>query len=102
MAATAMGEDVHRGTIRDAWRVTRAGRLVFADTTRVSGAVAHALDRGATLDGTRATAMLVYVAPDAGQRLDEVRALLGARLEHRRRQQLERYTARARCSPRWP
>ena len=74
---TAMGEDVHRGSIRDAWRVTRAGRLIFADTTRASGAVAHALDRGATLDGTRATAMLVYVAPDAGQRLDEVRALLG-------------------------
>ena len=36
---TAMGEDVRRGRIRDAWRVTRAGRLVFADTTRASGAV---------------------------------------------------------------
>jgi urease accessory protein len=73
---TAMGEDVRRGAIRDAWRVHRDGRLVFADTTRVTGAVADALDRDATLDGARATAMLIYVAPDAGQQLDAVRTLL--------------------------
>ena len=74
---TAMGEDVHRGTIRDAWRVTRAGRLVFADTTRVGGAaVCDTLDRSATLDGARATGMLLYVAPDAEQQLDGVRTLL--------------------------
>ena len=73
---TAMGEDVRRGSIRDAWRVRRDGRLVFADTTRAGGAVADALDRGATLDGARATAMLIYVAPDADQQLGMVRALL--------------------------
>lgn len=73
---TAMGEDVRRGSIRDAWRVRRDGCLVFADTTRVSGAIADVLGRGATLDGARATAMLLYVAPDARARLDEVRALL--------------------------
>ncbi|MBX9590407.1 MAG: urease accessory protein UreD [Hyphomonadaceae bacterium] len=73
---TAMGEDVRRGAIRDAWRVTRDGRLVFADATRVMGAVADALDRTATLDGARATAMVLYVASDAPARLDEIRALL--------------------------
>jgi len=73
---TAMGEDVRRGAIRDAWRVSRDGRLVFADTTRAGGAVADALDRSATLDGARAMAMLIYAAPDAQARLDEVRALL--------------------------
>ena len=73
---TAMGEDVRRGSIRDGWRVRRDGRLIFADTTRVSGAVADVLGRGATLDGARATAMLLYVAPDAQARLAEVRALL--------------------------
>jgi len=73
----AMGEAVSRGSIRDAWRVRRDGRLVLADTTRVSGAVADVLDRGATLDGARATAMLLYIAPDAEARLDEVRVLLG-------------------------
>jgi urease accessory protein len=73
---TAMGEDVRRGSIRDAWRVSRDGGLVFADTTRASGAIADALDRSATLDGARAMAMLLYAAPDAQARLDEVRALL--------------------------
>ncbi len=73
----AMGEDVLRGSIRDAWRVHRDGRLVFADTTRIGGGdVAGVLDRSATLDGARATAMLLYVAPDAHRHLDAVRAQL--------------------------
>jgi urease accessory protein len=72
----AMGEDVHQGAVRDSWRVRRDGRLVFADTFRVDGAVAGILDRGATLDGARAVAMLLWAAPDAAARLDEVRGLL--------------------------
>ena len=73
---TAMGEEVHAGSCHDTWRVRRSGKLIFADTTRVSGAVAQTLARAATLDGARAMAMLLYVAPDAASRLDEVRALL--------------------------
>ena len=72
----AMGEDVHSGAARDAWRVRRDGKLVFADTLLLDGPVADILDRRATLDGARATALLLYVAPDAASRLDEVRALL--------------------------
>src|SRR5262245_35649054 len=68
----AMGEDVRRGACRDAWRVHRGGRLVFADTFRVDGEVASVLRRGATLDGARATAVLLWVSPDAPARLDEV------------------------------
>jgi urease accessory protein len=74
---TAMGEDVHRGACRDSWRVRRDGRLVFADTFRVEGAIASVLDRRATLDGARAVAMLLWAAPDAAARLDEVREKLG-------------------------
>jgi urease accessory protein len=73
---SAMGEDVHHGTCRDAWRVRRDGRLAFADTFLVDGEVAGILDRAATLDGARATAMLLWASPDAPGRLDEVRALL--------------------------
>jgi urease accessory protein len=73
---TAMGEEVHAGACHDAWRVRRGGKLIFADTTRVSGTVAQTLAHAATLDGARAMAMLLYVAPDAAARLDEVRALL--------------------------
>jgi urease accessory protein len=72
----AMGEDVHRGSARDAWRLRRDGRLVFADIVLLDGPVADILDRGATLDGARATAMLLYAAPDAAAHLDEVRKLL--------------------------
>ncbi len=75
---SAMGEEVNRGVCRDSWRIRRDGRLVFADTFRVDGGVASILDRGATLDGARAVAMLLWVAPDAASRLDEVRGLLGA------------------------
>ncbi len=72
----AMGEDVRHGACRDSWRVRRDGRLVYADTFLVDGEVASVLDRGATLDGARAAAMLLWSAPDAADRLDEVRALL--------------------------
>jgi urease accessory protein len=72
----AMGEDVRIGACRDSWRVRRDGRLVFADTFLVDGDVASILDHGATLDGARVAAMLLWVAPDAAARLDEVRALL--------------------------
>ena len=72
----AMGEDVHQGACRDSWRVRRDGRLVYADTFLVDGEVASILDRGAMLDGARAAAMLLWVAPDSANRLDEVRALL--------------------------
>jgi urease accessory protein len=73
---SAMGEDVHRGACRDSWRVRRDGRLVFADTFRIDGAIASVLDRGATLGGARAMAMLLWAAPDSAARLDEVRAIL--------------------------
>jgi urease accessory protein len=73
----AMGEDVHRGAWRDVWRVRRDGRLVFADAFRASGPIADILDRGATLDGARAVGLLLYAAPDAPARLEEVRSRLG-------------------------
>jgi urease accessory protein len=72
----AMGEDVRGGACRDRWRVRRDGRLVFADTFRTDGPIAAILDRKATFDGARASAMLLYVAPDAAARLEEVRAAL--------------------------
>jgi urease accessory protein len=72
----AMGEDVHRGAVRDAWRVRRDGSLAWADTFRVEGAVAAAFDRPGTLAGARAAGMILYAAPDAATRLDQARALL--------------------------
>jgi urease accessory protein len=74
----AMGEDPHSGACRDAWRIRRGGKLVFADTFRLDGAIGATLDRRATLDGARATAMLIYAAPDAAARLDDARSRLAS------------------------
>jgi urease accessory protein len=72
----AMGEEVRHGLCRDAWRIRRDGALVFADTFRLSGGIAAALARPATLSGARAAAMLIYVAADAASRLGSVRSML--------------------------
>jgi urease accessory protein len=69
----AMGEKVAFGAVHDAWRVRRAGVLLFADTFRLEGAIAEILRHEATLRGARANALLLYVAADAVDRLDEVR-----------------------------
>jgi urease accessory protein len=73
---TAMGEDVVAGSVADHWRVRYGGRLIYADTLRLSGDVAAQLDRRATLAGARATASVLYVAEDAARRLDAVREVL--------------------------
>jgi urease accessory protein len=73
---SAMGEDVERGACRDSWRIRRGGRLAFADTFQAVGAISDVLDRPGTLQGARAVSTLLYVAPDAAKRIDEVRALL--------------------------
>ncbi|WP_375464947.1 urease accessory protein UreD [uncultured Methylobacterium sp.] len=74
----ARGEAVETGLLTDAWRVRRAGRLVYADTLRLDGAVAALLARSAIGGGARACATLVDFSPGAEERLDEVRALLAA------------------------
>lgn len=72
---TAMGETLTDAGLADRWRVRRDGRLVFADDVRLSGDVAATLARRASGGGARATATVLYVAPDAADRLDALRAL---------------------------
>lgn len=72
----AMGETVRHGLMRDKITVRRAGRLLFHDAVRLDGDMAAALDRAAVGGGARAMATVVYVAPDAPDRLDALRASL--------------------------
>lgn len=72
----AMGERVESGSVRDVWRIRRDGRLVFADALRLDGSIARMLDRPAVLDGGHATAVLIYAAPGAPGRVEEIRTLL--------------------------
>ena len=72
----AMAEAVREGFYEDRWRVSRGGRLVYADTLRLAGDIADRLRHPAVAAGGRAIATLLYVAPDASARLEEARAHL--------------------------
>jgi urease accessory protein len=73
---SARGEAMRHGLLNDAWRVTRDGRLVYADTLRLTGPVAALLDRPALGGGARAAATCLYAAADAESRVGEARSLL--------------------------
>ena len=63
---SAMGESVREGRLIDRWRVRRSGRLLFAETLRLEGAIARTLAEAAVTAGARAIAtVLVVPAGDA-------------------------------------
>jgi len=77
LGRTAMGEAARDVSIRDHWRVTRGGRVIFADALRLEGDSMAILAGRATGNGARALATLVLVAPDAEAHLERARAALG-------------------------
>jgi len=72
----AMGEETREGLFHDRIEIRREGALVFADATRLGGAIAAHLDAGPIAGGARALATLVFAAPDAERLLAPLRALL--------------------------
>jgi urease accessory protein len=73
----AMGETVREGQIVDRWRVRRDGGLVFAETTRLSGAIADKLAHPAINSGGAAIATVLLVPGDQSL-VDRLRAAAGA------------------------
>jgi urease accessory protein len=73
----AMGETVAEGRFRDSQRITRGGRLIYADESRLEGDIAALAARPTALVGNLAYATVLYVGPDATDRLDTLRTLLG-------------------------
>lgn len=71
----AMGETLQKAALSDQWRIRRGGRLAYADALRFN-APALQTQSAATLDGNRALATLLYIAPDAEARLSQARSLL--------------------------
>jgi urease accessory protein len=57
----AMGERVEEGAFTDGWRVRRGGRLVFAETVRLDGAIARRLAEPAVAAGGAAIATVLAV-----------------------------------------
>lgn len=75
---TAMGERVRDGWLRDLIRVRYGGALLLHDAIRLDGDIDGALRRPAIGGGACVIATLVYVAPDASDRLDAVRKALAS------------------------
>jgi urease accessory protein len=76
LGRAAMGETVREARFRDAWRLRRDGRLIWADALRLVGPVAEVAGRPAALGGGIAAATLVHAAPGAAARLEALRGLL--------------------------
>lgn len=70
----AMGEAMAQGLFADRWRLRRGGRLVYADSVRLDGAIADKLARPAVTAGGIAIAT-VLMAPGGEDQLAAVRAL---------------------------
>jgi urease accessory protein len=73
---TAMGETMKTGLLCDRWMIERDGAPIHADSFEVAGDVAELLARPSVLAGNAAMATLRYVAPDAEDRLSEMRDLV--------------------------
>ena len=70
---SAMGEAVEQGAFTDRWRVRRGGRLVFAETVRLDGAIARKLAEPAVAAAGAALAT-VLVIPGDQAKVDAVRS----------------------------
>jgi urease accessory protein len=69
----AMGEVIHALNLKDSWRIHRAGMLLHAEELILGPELPKSKS---TLAGAHAIATVIYMADDAEQRIDAVRALL--------------------------
>ena len=77
LGRAAMGEAVRDGFFSDQWRVRRGGRLIYADALRLNGDIQDVTKATASLGGATTCASLLYISPDAEDRIEAVRAALG-------------------------
>lgn len=71
---SGMGEAVEEGALSDRWRIRRGGRLIYAESVRLDGAIAQRLARTAVTKGGIAVAT-VLIAPGDDAVVEAVRAL---------------------------
>lgn len=76
---SAMAETMTAGHLRDVWRISRGGVLVYADTIQIAGNLHKQLARRAIGAGAGAMATILYVAPDAADRIEGARTVLAGR-----------------------
>ncbi|MEO0619761.1 MAG: urease accessory protein UreD [Pseudomonadota bacterium] len=78
LETTVFGRIAHDETLSccdldDQWRITRDGKLCAAEAVRFTGHLADALARPAIGNGAKVAATMLYIAPDAEDRLDATR-----------------------------
>jgi urease accessory protein len=61
---SGMGETVEQGALTDRWRVRRGGKLIYAETVRLDGAIAARLAEPAVAKGGVAIATVLIVPGD--------------------------------------
>jgi urease accessory protein len=74
----ARGERITAGHYIDRWRISREGRLVWADALTHTAAPEAALAHPAGFGGAAVAATLVVAGPEAARQLDVARAALAA------------------------
>ena len=72
----AMGEVLDTGLFQDQWRFHRDGKLVFAENILLRDETFRLLAAPAVAGGAQASLTLVYIAPDAEDRLVATRKVL--------------------------
>lgn len=76
LGRAAHGEEVVGGHIIDTWRVKKDGRLIWADTFRVTDEIFPHVRRKALLSDCKAIATLLYFGPALDKRLEFLRDLI--------------------------
>jgi urease accessory protein len=76
LGRAAHGEVVVGGNITDSWRVTRDGRLIWADSFRITDEIFPHLNRKALLANGKTVATLIYFGPYLEKRLDFLREII--------------------------
>jgi urease accessory protein len=76
LGRAAHGEVVVGGDITDSWRVKRDGRLIWADSFRITDEILPHLNRRALLANGKAVATLIYFGPYLEKRLDLLREII--------------------------
>jgi urease accessory protein len=73
LGRSAMGETVEEGELIDRWHIRVGGRLIFAESVRLTGAIAKRLAEAASAAGGCAIAT-VLIVPGGEQQVEAVRA----------------------------
>jgi urease accessory protein len=78
LGRAAHGEEIARGEITDRWRVSRDGRLMWADSFRITDEIFPRLRNRALLADFKTIATLIYFGPDLEERQEQIRDLVAS------------------------